>query len=122
MALSQTSKTKAGAHVLHEVDKQLSREEVVITGGSFEVAAVLGKVTASGKYTEFDPAAVDGSETAAAILFDAVDASAADESGVIHDCLTIVRESDLVWKAGVTEAEKTAALAALRTNNNIKAR
>ncbi len=34
---------------------------------------VLGKITASGKYKEYDPSASDGSETAALILVDEVD-------------------------------------------------
>jgi hypothetical protein len=44
---------------------------------------VLGKITASGKYTEYSDGAADGSETAAAILYDNVDASAGDKDAVV---------------------------------------
>ena len=48
---------------------------------------VLGKVTATGKYKEYDPSASDGTETARLILDDAVDlldeaADAADTEGL----------------------------------------
>ena len=36
----------------------------VLSGETLEAGAVLGKVTASGKYKALDPAAVDGSEVA----------------------------------------------------------
>ena len=61
-----------------------------------ETAAVLGKATASGKYKELDPAAVDGSEVAAGILYDAVDASAADAEGVAIVRLAEVNATELV--------------------------
>lgn len=122
MALMQEEKKRAGSHLLHEYDKQMSREGVTVTGGSYAVAQVMGEVTASGKYKDFDPAAADGSEVPAGILFDAVDASTADADGVVTDTLAIVRKEDLVWKAGTTDAQKDAALATLRKNNLIKAR
>jgi len=45
--------------------------------------AVLGKITASGKYKLVDSAAVDGSENPVAVLLDAVDATAADKVGTL---------------------------------------
>jgi len=61
---------------------------------------VLGKVTASGKYKEYDDAAIDGTETAVCILDDEVkvvdeDGNAADAAatGLIHG---YVDESDLI--------------------------
>jgi predicted small secreted protein len=73
----------AGEFVVSEGNGKISRETItVLSGETLEAGAVLGKVTASGKYKVLDPAAVDGSEAAAGILYDAVDASAADAEGV----------------------------------------
>ena len=73
-------------------------------------AAVLGKVTASGKYRALNPAGADGSQTAAGILYDAVDASAADAEGVAIVRLAEVNAAELIWPAGITGGQKTTAL------------
>jgi hypothetical protein len=85
----------------------------VLSGENLEPGAVLGKVTVSGKYKELDPAAVDGSEAAAAILYDAVDASAADAEGVVILRLAEVHAGELIWPDGITPTEKTTALGEL---------
>ena len=53
---------------------------VTIVSGTGEVAAgtVLGKITASGKYTKYNDSGSDGEQTAKLILKDAVDATSAD--------------------------------------------
>ena len=51
-------------------------------GQSLPEGAVLGKITASGKFVLSVAAAADGSETPVGILADAVDASADDVSGI----------------------------------------
>jgi hypothetical protein len=70
-------------------------------------------VTASGKYKALDPAAADGSEVAAGIFYDAVDASAADAEGVALVRLAEVNAAELVWPAGTTGGEQTTALGQL---------
>jgi Bacteriophage lambda head decoration protein D len=82
-------------------------------GQVLEAGAVLGKVTASGKYKALDPAAVDGSEAAAGVLYGAVDASAADAEGVAIVRLAEVNAAELVWPAGITGGEQTTALGEL---------
>jgi hypothetical protein len=73
----------AGEFVVSEGNGKISRETItVLSGQKLQAGAVLGKITASGKYKALAPAAVDGSEAAAGILYDAVDASAADAEGV----------------------------------------
>ena len=47
--------------------------------GVLQAGTVLGKVTASGKYVAYDNTALDGSETAVAILADKVDATSSDQ-------------------------------------------
>jgi hypothetical protein len=52
----------AGEFVVSEGNGAISRETItVLSGEPLEAGAVLGKVTASGKYKALNPAAVDGS-------------------------------------------------------------
>lgn len=100
-----------------EVNPAYTRETVTIASGagSLTVGAVLGKVTATGKYVLSDPAAVDGSETAAAVLLADTDASAADATAlVLLRGPAIVSKGDLVFHANVdTQPEKDAKYAEL---------
>lgn len=104
----------AGGFIMSEANGHRSREEVTIDNGADLLAgAVLGKITASGKYVEFNPAASDGSQTAAAVLIaDAKAASAEVQAAVMaRDCE--VNGNELVWDAGVDANEKAAAIASL---------
>ena len=118
----QVESTHPGEFLISEANGDLSRENVtLLSGQNLASGAVLGKITVGGKYKEFDPAASDGSETAAAILFGEIDASAGDKDAVIIDGLAPVIKSLLVWKTGITDDQKATALAALRVKI-IKAR
>ena len=64
-------------------------------------------------YTQFDPAAYNGAETAAAILFDGVKSTTTPVKQTITKRDTEVNVSELVWKTGVTAPQKTAALVQL---------
>jgi hypothetical protein len=109
----------AGEFLVSEGNGKISRETItVLSGQTLQAAAVLGK-TASGKYKVLDPAAVDGSEVAAGILYDAVDASAADAEGVAIVRLAEVNAAELVWPAGITGGEQTTALGELAALNII---
>ena len=97
----------AGEFLVSEGNGRISREIItVLSGQTLQAAAVLGKVTASGKYKALAPAAVDGSEAAAGILYDAVDASAADAEGVAIVRLAEVNAAELVWPEGITAASR----------------
>lgn len=109
----------AGEFILSEGNGAISRDAATITGGSYPAGKVLGQVTASGKYTEHTPGASDGSETAAAILYDAVDASAADADGVIVSRLAEVNGDLLAWKSGISDPNKAAGIVALAAKNLI---
>lgn len=104
----------AGSFLVSEANGTRSREVVMIASGSNLLAgAVLGKLTASGEYVALAPAASDGSEDAAAVLFADVDATDADAKGV-----AIVRDAEidaarLVYANGVTTNQKNAALVQL---------
>jgi len=74
----------AGEFLISEGNGFISRDVItVVSGQNLAAGAVVGKITATGKYAAYNDGAADGTETAAGILFDAVDASAADAEGVI---------------------------------------
>lgn len=56
----------------------------ILSGENLKRGAVLGKVTASGKYVLHDDSADDGSETIAAILAEDTDATGGDEPAPIY--------------------------------------
>lgn len=68
----------------------------IVSGQSLVRGAPLGRVTASGKYTEWDPNASDGSQTFKAILAEDVDASSADEKGLAYFSGQF-RKSGIAW-------------------------
>lgn len=108
-------------YLVSEANGTRSREVVTIAQGqNLLPGAVLGKVTATGKYVAVDPVngsgeggTPDGSQTAVAVLFAAVDTTAAEKPGVITARDTEVAAHALAWPAGTTEPQKTAALAQL---------
>lgn len=63
----------------------VSRPIIVISGQNLVRGAVLGKITASGKYTLSASAAGDGSEVPDLVLVDDVDASGADAAGLGYE-------------------------------------
>ena len=108
----------AGGFLVWEVLRDYTRETVTIASGAgkLEPGTVLGKITAGGKYTTLAPAATNGSQNAAGILWDAVDASTSDAPGVIMlRGPAIVNRYEIVWPDGATEAQITAATSALAT-------
>src|SRR3990167_4244615 len=95
----QIESTHPGEGIISQANGKLSVEQVTLVLGQNLVAmAVMGKITVGGKYKEFDPAAVDGSEVAAAILYGETDATAADKEVTIIERLTEGRENSLAWK------------------------
>ncbi len=108
----------AGGFLVWEVLRDYTRETVTIASGAgkLEPGTVLGKITTGGKYTTLAPAATNGSQNAAGILWDKVDASAADAPGVIMlRGPAIVNRHEIIWPDGATEAQITAATTALAT-------
>ena len=106
----------AGGFLVWEVLRDYTRETVTIASGAgkLEPGTVLGKITTGGKYTVLAPAATNGSQNAAGILWAGVDASAADAPGVVVlRGPAIVNRHELVWPDGATGAQITAATTAL---------
>ncbi|SHO65822.1 Bacteriophage lambda head decoration protein D [Pseudoxanthobacter soli DSM 19599] len=108
--------------IVSEGNGYISREVAKIASGAGKLSPgqILGKITASGKYTKHTPAASDGSQVASALLIDAVDATAADVKTTLLTRLCEVRLAGLVFHADTdTDAEKAAVLAALAANTII---
>ena len=82
-----------------------------IVGDYFTVTISMPKPT----YTAHNPAAVDGSQNAVAILCHATDAT----SGALHSDVisrsAVVYDGKLTWKSGITAAQKSAAIASLES-------
>ena len=103
-----------GGFLVWEAFRDYCREVVTIDTGVLEPGTVLGKITASGKYAAHDPAAVDGTETAVAVLWGKVDASGGDAPAVaVVRGPVIVNRHDLVFAGTPSEGEIAAAHAAL---------
>lgn len=96
----------------------------VLSGQNLVAGAVVGKVTASGKFVAYDNAGTDdGRRTAAGILVADCNASAADvtTARVLLRGPAVVNKNDLTWAAGVDATEQAAALAQLLASTGIKA-
>ncbi len=114
--LTYDPNTGDGHYIVSEANGYLSREEIVIVSGAGKLNAgrVLGKITASGKYTSYTPGASDGSQNAAAILYQGCDATSADVRRTITARQSEVNAAVLNWGAAVTtDSHKNTALAAL---------
>lgn len=77
-----------------------TKRVTMLTGTAYKAGAVLGKVTASGKFTTYDNAAATGIEAAAAILLESIDATGGDKTGtIVFRGPMIVNANDLGWGA-----------------------
>lgn len=98
--------------LVSEGNGTISRETVTIASGqNLAAGAVLGRVTATGNYVAYDDGAADGSETAVAVLYSAVDATTAASEGVAVVRMAEVDGGALDWGGADAEAG-TADLAA----------
>lgn len=98
--MSLTETTHAGDFLLSEANGNRSRDNVtIVSGQDLAAGAVLGKITASGKYAAYDNTASDGTETAAGVLYAAVDASSADATGVAILRDAEVNTNQIGWAA-----------------------
>ncbi|MAC81482.1 MAG: head decoration protein [Rhodobacteraceae bacterium] len=113
---TKTEGTHIGDVLLYEADNFYSRETATIAAGAdLTAGAVLGKITASGKFALSAPGASDGSEDPVAVLLaDAAAASADVEKALIVVRHATVRRQALNYHASIdTAGERTTALAAL---------
>jgi hypothetical protein len=104
-----------GGFLIREANGDRSRDVGILESGQkLDTGAVLGKITASDKFVEYNPAGGDGSENVSAILFANVDASSNDV-----DVTLIVRDAEynsreIVFNVALTALEITTAEDALK--------
>ena len=99
----------------YEEENLYSRNQVtVVSGQNLKLGTVIGRVSATQKVKALDPSATDGSEVAAGVVLQSIDASAAEKTnGLIVSRQAIVADHALVWPVAITTEEKTAAIAQL---------
>lgn len=90
-------------------DDLQSRQITLVSGQNQPRGAVLGKITASGKYKLSASAAGDGSEVPAVVLAEATDATSADKVTVAYFG-GVFDENALTYGAGHTKASVREAL------------
>ncbi|WP_312568259.1 head decoration protein [Comamonas sp.] len=108
-------------YLVSEANGTRSRDVITLAAGhNCLPGTVLGKVAATGKYEPVDPAngsgqgeTPDGSHTAVAVLFAAVDATAGEKPAVITARDAEVEAAALIWPTAITPTQKTAALGQL---------
>lgn len=88
------------------------------TAVDYKIGEVLGKVTASGKYVQYDDTAATGEEAAAAVVIQDVSVPAATDTTVLVLVKgpAIVADGGLVFKSGADEAAAKVQLEALGIN------
>lgn len=114
---NQTEGLVVGDGLKKELPNDLSRStETIVSGaGDLPLFRVLGRITASGKLTNYTPGETNGSETASAVLIVATDASAADADAPVVDWTALFAYNRLTWgNAVTTQAHKDTALLQLK--------
>jgi hypothetical protein len=112
--MSLTEGKHTGEFILSEANGNRSRDNVTVTvpaNATLEAGHVLAKLSATGKYVEYDNSGSDGSEAAAGVLYSQLvnDTGApVDMDGVVVNQDAEVRSDDLVWKTGLTDNDKAA--------------
>ena len=106
-----TEQPSMGDVLKYEVNPNYTREVITLLQGTpYPVGAVLGRITASGKYKLATSGGSDGAQTATAVLLYAVDATLADAVGiVVARGPSIVSRAGLAYEATVNDAAKITA-------------
>lgn len=101
----------------YEAPNLYSRDQITIGAGqNLPLGTVVGLVTATAKIKQIDPSATDGSQYAAGVLMQAVDATLIDrEDGLMLARHAIVADHALAWPAAITAAEKLSTIAQLKS-------
>lgn len=116
MTINKEEGVYAGEFLISDGEGTISRDSIVIASGEgvLEAGAVLGKITATGKFAAYDNAATDGTQVAAGVLYDKVDATSADVKAVAITRLAEVKADLLAYAADQDSTAKAAAVADLK--------
>lgn len=109
MAVITNETQRDGVYLGECASLNIVNAEIIVASGAgvLKPGAVLGMITASGKFVAHDDALANGAEAAAAILFSGVDATSADAKAVatVRGPATIFGPM-LIWKTGISAANK----------------
>jgi hypothetical protein len=99
----------------YEAPNLYSRDQdTVAAAQNLPLGTVVGRETATGKLKALDPNATDGTEIAVGVLGNDVDATLIErDDALLIARHAIVARHALVWPAGVTAAQRLAAIAQL---------
>ena len=105
-----TQAPSQGDIVKFQINPNYTNEAItLLLGTNYKSGAVLGRITASGKYKLAVVGAVDGSAVAVAVLLNPADATLADATGIIlARGPVIVSKAALVFDVSVNTAPLTA--------------
>jgi hypothetical protein len=111
----------AGGYLISEGNGDISREVINLTQHSetYVSGTVLGEVSISKNWSRYDSSASDGTETAKAVLWADVDASAGVTPGVITARMATVNKAELVFSDDQDDTAKEAAYVDLAAVNII---
>ncbi|MES0108392.1 head decoration protein [Mesorhizobium sp. M0013] len=87
----------------------------MVAGDGFNITVSAG----TRKFKPYDPAAVDGSQKARAVLFGNVDATAADKNIVVSMRDTEINGAEITWPVGISAPNKATAIADLTARSII---
>lgn len=92
-----------------------SRDSITVAAGqNLALGTVVGRITATSKIKSMDPTATDGTEHAAGILLNAIDATLIDrDDALLLARHGIVASRAVIWPVGITAEQKAVAIAAL---------
>jgi hypothetical protein len=89
--------------------------ETIAAAQNLGLGAVISRKTADGKIYALAPAATDGTQIAAGVLIEAIDATLTDKAGLIVARHAVVADKVVVWPAGITAPQKAVAIAQLES-------
>lgn len=103
-----TEQPSMGDVLKYEVNPNYTRETVtLLAGASYPIGAVLGRITATGRYRLATSGGTDGAQTAIAVLLYPVNALLGDAVGVVvARGPAIVSKAGLAYDATVDDAAK----------------
>jgi hypothetical protein len=113
MALTQRLNRAGGFMVSRANGYRAMAGITLVSGQNLQAGRVLGKITASGKYKEYNPGNSDGSEVVAGILWDDTDATSADKKAAAVVRAAEVNQGEISWFSGASGGQITAGIAGL---------
>jgi hypothetical protein len=98
------------ALLLLEVKAGWTKQKVILKAGVLYALGTVLAQDADKKYVALDPTSPDAEKVAVAVLGETIDASKGDMKGVVIKRGAVLDLAELVWPAGITDAQKTSAL------------